>query len=227
MHRTISTFFPCYALLTAFACSSPERDLGRTNDGAPPNAMRMSECEETSQEGKLQAPRAAFLSDFVGLWLGNAEDALGEPSHADMLPIYAFPSGSTRILLEVTQADPISAKLTFGEDEPPAPLAHPNLGAPALPVEGFAYSAEPITNAFDVERSGRDSDQGKALAPDGKLTLAFSIDAVSLSELHARFASDGLVAAFDGLSLLNERGFLTRPGSVRFRRLAGAAERPD
>jgi hypothetical protein len=221
--RTISTFSSGCALLTALACSSPERDLGRTSDAAPPNAMRMSECEDPGQADKLQAPRARFLSDFVGLWLGDAEDALGDVGPDDALPIYAFPSGSTRILLQVARPRQIAATLTFGEGEPPSPTTDPNL-ADLSPTEGFAYSAEPITSALDVERSGGDVDLGKQPAADGKLVLAFSIDDVFISELHVRFAGDRLVGVFDGLSLINERGFLTRPGRVRFRPLTGATE---
>jgi hypothetical protein len=39
-----------------------------------------------------------------------------------------------------------------------------------------------------------------------------------------RFAGDGLIGVFDGLNLINERGYLTRPGSVRFRRADGAGK---
>ena len=221
MPRAISTFFSGGTLLTALACSSPDRDLGRTSDLAPPNAMQMSKCEDTDPEDKLQAAQATFLSDFVGSWLGDAEDALGDMSRDDALPIYAFPSGSTRILLEVSQPDDqLLAKLTFGEGDP-APPTDAELSAPT-PSEGLAYSAEPIASALDLERAGEDPAKGKQLALDGKLVLSFSIDDVFVSELHVRLGGDVLVGVFDGLSLINERGFLTRPGSVRFRRLPSA-----
>lgn len=220
MPRAISTVSSGCALLTALACSSPERDLGRTNDRPPPNAMRSSECDETEQEGKLQAPRAALLSDFAGLWLGDMEDALGDLDRHDGLPVYTFPSGSTRVLLEVLElSEPrhVTATLTFGEGEPPHRAAS-QLSSP-LPAEGLVYSAEPIASAFDLEHTGKHDNYAAELALDGKLVLAFSIDDVSVSELHLRFGSVGLVGIFNGLSLVNERGFLTRPGSVRFQRI--------
>ena len=226
MPRAISTVAFGYVLLTALACSSPERDLGRTRDAPPPDAMRMSECEDTAQEGKLRAPRAMFLSEFVGRWIGDAEDALGDMSPDAVLPVYTFPSGSTRILLEVSQPDDeLMAKLTFG-GALPAPPTDAERSAPT-PTEGLAYSAEPIASALDLERSGEDEASGKQLALDGKLVLTFSVDDAFASELHVRIGGDGLVGVFDGLSLLNERGFLTRPGSVRFRPLAGATRRSD
>jgi hypothetical protein len=184
--------------------------------------MKGSECDDGAdqRDDKRQASEAAFLSDFVGLWLGHAEDALGSVDDRGALPIYSFPSGSTRIRLELVQSDRMAAKLTFGADAaPPASDAdREHAPEPGLPAEGLEYWAEPIASARDVELSGEQDAEGEQRALDGKLVLAFSIDAGSSSELHLRFGADGLVGVFDGLSLTNERGFLTRPGSVRFRR---------
>jgi hypothetical protein len=243
-----------WALLAAFACNSPQRDLGQLADGGADMPVEMgssaSECPIPPRQEKLQAPRqATFLSEFAGTWIGHAEDALGAVNRDGALPTYAFPSGSTRILLEVSSPDQVVAQLTFGEGDPPLPPSDPNLGSPldpdyvcsgygaalsALPpADGFVYSAEPVASALDLERSGADEAAGEQLALDGKLVLAFSTScamgrcsAPFRSELHLRFAGDGLIGAFDGLNLINGRGFLTRPGSVRFRRAENALGAP-
>jgi hypothetical protein len=185
-----------------------------------PSSSKGAVCEEGDQGFKLEVPQATFLADFVGLWLGHVEDALGRVDERGALPIYAFPSGSTSMRLVVSQPDRVTATLTFGADEAPQPT-DAELGDPREPgilTEGSEYWAEPVASAFDVERAGNDEAEGQQLALDGKLVLAFSIDDANVSELHLRFARDGLVGAFDGLSLVNARGFLTQPGSVSFRR---------
>jgi hypothetical protein len=214
------------ALLAVLACASPERDLGETAD-EPPNAMRGSGCEERAAAGDEgqqtpQTPQATLLSDFAGLWQGYTEDALGDVGPDGALPIYSFPSGSTSILLDVSQTDRVSATLTFGAGEQPQRETLPSLSgqngikAALVPMEGVAYSAEPVASALDVERAAVAEAPGEPLALDGKLELAFSIEEGSVSELYLRFGRDGLLGVFDGVPLLNERGFLTRPGTVRF-----------
>jgi hypothetical protein len=218
-------------LIAAVACSSPQRDLGEIADGGEdrdPEALNsQSNCPRDGQREKLQAPRrAAFLSEFVGSWLGHAEDALGDVNVDGTLPIYRFPSGSTRILLEVYDSEQISGELTFGERS-----TSPSESSALLPGEGLVYPLEPILNSVDIARSGQHGGDSARVAFDGKLVFAFSLDEPPAgtgdrdeprraSELHLRFAGDSLVGVFDGVSLLNERGFLTRPGSVRFRKVS-------
>jgi hypothetical protein len=239
------------ALLTVFACTSPQRDLGRITergaDGGADTPVEMESpegaCPLDPREEQPPAQRQArFLSEFVGTWIGQAEDALGNVNSEGAMPIYAFPSGSTRILLEVSGPDPVVAELTFGVGEP-LPPSDRNVASPPdprldqdsaefsdlPPADGFVYSARPFANALDVERSGADEALAQRLALDGKLVLAFSTaDAIGgasstfVSELHLRFAGEDLIGVFDGLSLINERGFLTRPGRVRFRLAASA-----
>jgi hypothetical protein len=98
---------------------------------------------------------------------------------------------------EVARRIRILAQLTFGEGEPPHSLIEPSA---QLPTEGVAYSAEPVASPLE-----------------GTLVLAFSIRSHSASELYVRSTGDGLVGVFDGLDLVDPRGSLTRPGSVRFR----------
>ncbi len=192
------------------------------------NAMEGAECDEgaAQRDDKLQASQATLLSDFVGVWLGHAEDALGNVDPRGALPIYAFPSRSTLIRLEVSQPERVSATLTFGAGEapPPAEIAPEDRARHGLPAEGVEYPALPVASAFDVERTGEYDEEGRQLALDGKLVLVFSIDEGSSPELHLRFGPEGLVGAFEGLSLINERGFLTRPGSVRLRRAAAGLD---
>jgi hypothetical protein len=208
-----------------------------------------SDCRLDPPQDKLQVARQAkFLSEFVGTWIGHAQDALGRVNPDGTLPTYAFPSGSTRILLEVSNPDQVVAQLTFGAGEPPPPASDANLGSPldspdlsgcgadfsALPpADGFVYSAEPVASALDLERSADDDVAGEPLALDGKLVLAFSTSCATgrcnstfVSELYLRFAGEGLIGVFDGLNLINERGFLTRPGSVRFRRATSGRTDP-
>jgi hypothetical protein len=210
-------------LLVALACASPERDLGETADELA-GAMRGSKCEERVAAGddEQQAPQATLPSNFAGLWQGQAEDALADLDSDGAPPIYSFPSGSTSILLDVSPTDPVRATLTFGAgerpplDKPPSLSSQNGIRAALPPAEGVVYPAEPVSSALDVERAAVAETSDEPLALDGKLVLAFSIEAGSVSELHLRFGRDGLAGVFDGLPLLNERGFLTRPGRVRF-----------
>jgi hypothetical protein len=77
-----------------------------------------------------QPPFALELQDFIGRWEGVAEDALaltdsGEPA------LYRFPSGSSRILLELSETDGVSVgTLTFGEGDVPPPPTDPDVGYP-------------------------------------------------------------------------------------------------
>jgi hypothetical protein len=219
------TLIFCCALIIALACTSPRRDLGQTADEMA-SAMRRSECAESAAalDDELENPRATLLSDFAGLWLGQTEDALGDIDRSGAPPVYLFPSGSTRILLEVSHTDRFSAQLTFGAGEPgslepPSRVSRSGAASASPPIEGLPYPAEPIASAIDAEKTAEGEVQGEQLALDGKLVLAFSTDEVFVSELHLRFGGDGLVGVFDGLPLLNERGFQTRPGIVEFSRV--------
>ncbi len=202
IHKRRSLLVFCWALLAAAACS-PRRDLGQTGD-ADAREMEGGECEAPRRGEPLDTPKAQLASDFAGAWIGAAEDALAGVPLDVALPLYAFPSGSTRILLEITQTAPLLAQLTFGE----RPLRAGSESAGPAPSEGVEYAAEPAGNG-----------------DDGTLVLAFSPTPASVSELYVRRAGDGLVGVFDGLDLEGPQGSLTRPGSVRFRPASGADDR--
>lgn len=168
--------------LAVLACQEPARDLGQTGDTR--QAPLISSSIEPAQ----------FLSDFNGVWIGEMEDALAID---DGVTAYHFPSGSTRVRLEVT--DPIgSSTLTFGDAAPPAPATDPNVGYPpdpsfrfdpatvdgsdVAPTEGFVYSASYIEDSPDVtrfvEEGGALNEGGDGPLPalDGKLSLSFFAD---------------------------------------------------
>lgn len=125
-------------LSTGIACSTqPMHDIGST-------------------EGELAAPEvpvAASVSDFAGAWIGAAEDPLANSDEP-----YKFPSGSTRILLEITEDGEASSYLTFGDGMPPAPATDPDVGYPEVDPNftmlgraNFDDSVLPPTEAFRYE----------------------------------------------------------------------------
>jgi hypothetical protein len=147
--------------------------------------------------GRARAePTAPFFTgsdDFIGRWIGTAEDPLAFGG-AD--GTYTFPSGSDRFTLDISvafseeyQQDLLDTRITFGAGEPIAPPTDPNVGYPVgvsyldllsyddefrlvgtnpdfrlPPFEGFTYQANPLTG---IGQNGIN-------LPDGLLILAFS-----------------------------------------------------
>jgi hypothetical protein len=291
--------FSALLALAAFGCQRPAHDLGQTSDelGAPPAPP---------------VQQAQFLADFIGTWEGDMDDALGIGADGASPTVYAFPSGSSRLLLELQAGERfMGGTLTFGEGDPLPPPTDPDVGYPAdpsyefnghfdssdiPPFEGFAYELAVGADPGDVRRANPppspdelpadddDSDDDvdvptRAVAFDGKVELAFTLDApfapwcelqtddlcnqvngigtgsddpeqcyasvgfgsvpmdchkaeICAGEhcrfehrttLDLRFSNDGLTGAFNDLPLFNERGFRTRPGTVRFRRVTTPA----
>lgn len=103
----------------AAACADPSpRDLGFTQTAQDLNNI----------------PDTAFFSDvdeFVGKWVGSAQEPLALTADGSTPP-YRFPSGSTRIELEVTRSATtgLTGHLVFGSGEPPAPPLDPDAGYP-------------------------------------------------------------------------------------------------
>src|SRR5688572_30331204 len=97
------------ALLPACVDAEP-RDLGFT---------------QTSDELSLQEPDEPFISatsEFVGRWVGAAQEPLALTDDGVTTP-YEFPSGSTRIEVELTLEDEdyLTGRIVFGAGEPPPP----------------------------------------------------------------------------------------------------------
>jgi hypothetical protein len=116
-------------LLGAAACDEyPLHDLGYTTGNLPGST-------EEPPEPEPGPPVAGLVTDFLGVWIGEAEDPLALQSNADGSPsLYRFPSGSTRIRLEFTQVEGfVTASLAFGGAPPPPPATDPDVGYPLDP----------------------------------------------------------------------------------------------
>lgn len=169
----------------AAACQDTEqRELGYTDQD-----LRGEEREQSEPTEPFFSP----AEEFVGRWVGTAEDPLAFGGGEDT---YRFPSGSSRFTLEIAvvfseayQQDILDTRITFGDGEPPAAPTDPEAGYPVgvsyldlltyddefpiigsnpdlrlPPFEGFAYEANPATiNAQDG-----------ITVPDGALVLRFS-----------------------------------------------------
>jgi len=103
---------------------------------------------EAHQLGSIRAgfePSEAFFENdarFLGRWLGQASEPLAFGVEFDEeAPIYAFPSGSSRIELTLVARTARSGRiiidgaLTFGDGEPPPPATDAKSGYPV----GFDY----------------------------------------------------------------------------------------
>lgn len=184
-----STLFTALALSGAslIACQTqPDRHLGdslddRSLDLSPPT---------TPTE-----PFGVSPLDFVGRWVGVAEDplALGGEREA-----YAFPSGSSEFRLEISPPEELvlgslRGTLVFGSGPPPPPPVDPGVGyplgvdysdlnyferdavaaslydGPLPPYEGYTYS---VQESFLRYGGGVDS-AGAPLVADGVLSLEF------------------------------------------------------
>lgn len=168
--------------LLAAACKDTERrELGYT--------------DQDLRDRQRSEPTEPFFTgpdEFVGRWVGSAEDPLGLDDDT-----YTFPSGSDRFTLDIAVVhseelaqDVLQTRITFGDGEPIAPPTDPEAGYPAgvsyldllsydddefqivgtnpdfrlPPFEGFTYEANPQTGIGQA---------GIAL-PDGALILAFN-----------------------------------------------------
>jgi hypothetical protein len=134
-----------------------------------------------------------FASDesFLGRWLGEAREPLAFGVDIDdEAPTYVFPSGSARIVLELTSSSDaegraiIGGSLTFGEGEPPAPATDATSGYPVgFDYDEFLGYAEagggsartyrgmlPPLEGFGYELGSNPVDAG---VPDGVLRVAY------------------------------------------------------
>jgi hypothetical protein len=188
--RTFTTPFAALILgLAAAACNeTPTNDLGYTSGNL------------IETPAALPPVVAKFTSDFEGVWIGEADDPLALLGDAEFSPpLFRFPSGSTRLRLEVRprdDADPSRFILTFGDAPLPPPPTDPDLGYPVdpdfsvegiatrdtsvrPPVEGFGYLASGVGSLRDYEAAGLTridivsfDDQDRLI--DGKLEISFA-----------------------------------------------------
>jgi hypothetical protein len=139
-HLHASIIFPA-SLLALAGCA-----VDRSHDLGDEPAQRTANVE---QDAAAQQPLAEHVSDFDGIWIGEAEDPL---SRSVDPAAYAFPSGSTRILLELSSTSFTTSRITFGEGPPLPPPTNPDVVYPEgavdyiraghnlEPWEGYAYS---------------------------------------------------------------------------------------
>ncbi len=163
------------------ACNKvPLHDLGYTSgDLSPPPDADVEDPEDPLP------PVAQFASDFFGVWIGEADDPLALQANADVSPPpFQFPSGSTRIRLELSPLGPgepnASGKLTFGDPMPaPTPRFDGTGDTSVRPaVEGFDYSVYSTVSFRELAAAGVDDDElsdffGEGRVLDGKLELSY------------------------------------------------------
>jgi hypothetical protein len=173
------------------ACNeSPTHDLGYTAE------------DLTRNEEPSLPPVAELSSEFAGTWVGEADDPLALLSGADVSPpAFVFPSGSSRIVLELHTPDRepgevgyVTGTIRFGQGVLP-PATDPDLGYPVdpdfrvasaglgdtsvlPPFEGFAYSVgsgvglrELAAIGLDVEDELDFLNEGRVV--DGMLGLSY------------------------------------------------------
>lgn len=121
-HRVPGAVLGSLALLALAACQSgelPLQDLGNTSD-----------------QLSTEEPPANPADFFEGRWVGEAQDIFSVTAEG-IVPPYAFPSGSTRIALDVSYDDyGVHANITFGA----APLPAPEVGVAYPPGFDAYYS---------------------------------------------------------------------------------------
>jgi hypothetical protein len=123
-HSTLWTCLSASCALVGVACEgSAPRDLG-----------------SSSAPYTLEAPFHSDINEFVGSWVGSAEDILGLNGER---ATYQFPSGSTQIVLDVAPGEnngargPLEGFIRFGSGAPLAEPTDPDSGYPA----GVSYDA--------------------------------------------------------------------------------------
>jgi hypothetical protein len=189
-----SSFTALALVLGAMACNeTPLHDVGDT-----------SRDLSDSNEAPLP-PVAEFANDFAGVWIGEALDPLALASNADdSPPSFRFPSGSTRIRLELRGGAVYpQGELTFGDAVPPPPATNPDIGYPVAdpdfdinaygaiygrlntPIEGFphpvlggAASPTDINVLGLTSEAAREEFFAEGRIADGRLDLAYATTAV-------------------------------------------------
>jgi hypothetical protein len=125
--------------------TASDRDLGWTLD-----------TREANVQASDEAPTEPFgtpIQGFVGRWVGTAHDplALGAEDGA-----YAFASGSTSIVLDLSLSAPnpeggfpsVAGRLSFGTGAPPAAPTDPNVGYPGdVSYAAMSYFGQGPLNA--------------------------------------------------------------------------------
>lgn len=187
-------WFGILAGLSLCACEVygdlPIRDLGDTREP-------LNSADVTLESPPASTPIASDnISDFIGNWVGTAEDPFGVPDQAGRLSLYHFPSGSTQVRLEVSDDENWPIKLRFGAGGPVPPATDPNAGYPddeayqeylrlsagsLAPFEGFDYNGRQSGYAWNRQKDDPASG-GRRGALGGvfndQLNVSFSTDTI-------------------------------------------------
>jgi len=170
------------ALLLAACQETEPRDLGFT--------------EGASQDlaGDVTQPFYASSDDFLGRWIGQAQEPLALTDDGETR-VYHFPSGSSQFALDIASRPDgfggveLTGHITFGAGEPLPPPTDPDVGYPVgfSYLEAFSYGANSIAGnpdtdlapfegfsyAFTIEHVRTD---GESIdVPDGVLDLTYSL----------------------------------------------------
>jgi len=118
--------FAATTLLGALACQDvSQRELGYTDDDTQDLTLTGEEPD---------APFSAYMDDFVGRWIGEAEEPLAYGVGEGPVPTYRFPSGSSNIVLDIqptTDLTRSTGTITFGAGGAPPLPTDPDVGYPA------------------------------------------------------------------------------------------------
>jgi len=187
-----SLFVAAAALSLALGCGDDNtHELGFS---------RAQDLQDPSEDEPTE-PFYSDADDFVGRWVGEADETLNFQLGGDgRLPLYQFPSGSTRFELELQRGSEGSGSalvgsLTFGEGAPLPPPTDPDVGYPPgtnylgllsygqesqglptnedqrlPPFERFPYTVSPVVWSI-FDEAGELRD---GLVPDGVLSMSFS-----------------------------------------------------
>lgn len=167
--------------------TEPDRDLGWTVDS---RGLEVRTDEPTE-------PFAAPVAEFAGRWIGTADDplAVGGPGSA-----YAFPSGATTFVLDLTALDEppgfdfplLQGTLTFGAGAPPPPPTDPAVGYPVgVDYERLSYFGQGPLNSNDYH--------GPLPPTEG---FAHTVEQVITGINLAEFAGSELTGVADGVVVL-------------------------
>jgi hypothetical protein len=160
--KSTFTTLASVTLAVLAGCEVPSHELGDSPPSRPSNLVQVP---------PTQQPVAQFISDFDGLWVGEAEDPFSLAIDADA---YHFPSGSTRILLDLNAAAPGQRTITFGQGPELPPPTDPDVMYPpgAESYVRVGYTLEPWEgHAYSLYDGGTRLDDLYALAPDSFGTL--------------------------------------------------------